>query len=174
MSIAKTIKKLANRKQRKAARTISFMHESPIRIDKNTRLSPESFVGRYSYIGRGTVFGNVKIGRYCSIASDFAIISGDHPLDYLSTHPFSYNNELFGDCSEYRDIDFKNVERVPTFAPPLQIGNDVWIAHGAIILGKVRLIGNGAVIGAGAIVTRDVSAYAVGGGSGSRPEISIR
>ncbi|MDP6904177.1 MAG: CatB-related O-acetyltransferase [Verrucomicrobiota bacterium] len=137
-------------------------------MDKRTRLSENSFVGRYSYIGSGTIFGDVRIGRFCSIAGDFSIISGDHPLDYLSTHPFAYNNEIFGDDPEYRNIDFKINRPIPKPSPPLEIGNDVWIGSRAIILKKVRSIGNGAVIGAGAIVTKDIPAYAVVGGNPAR------
>jgi acetyltransferase-like isoleucine patch superfamily enzyme len=137
-------------------------------VDKRTRLSENSFVGRYSYIGSGTIFGDVRIGRFCSIAGDFSIISGDHPLDYLSTHPFAYNNEIFGDDPEYRNIDFKINRPIPKPSPPLEIGNDVWIGSRAIILKKVRSIGNGAVIGAGAIVTKDIPAYAVVGGNPAR------
>jgi acetyltransferase-like isoleucine patch superfamily enzyme len=166
--IKKIIHKLVTRGQRKSARKASFKFEKPVSVDKRTRLSANSFVGRYSYIGPGTIFGDVRIGRFCSIASDFSIISGDHPLNYLSTHPFAYNNELFGDDPEYRNIDFKINRPMPNPSPPLEIGNDVWIGNRAIILGKVRSIGNGAVIGAGAVVTKDVPAYAVVGGNPAR------
>lgn len=166
--IKKIIHKLATRGQRRSARKASFKYETPVSVDKRTRLSANSFVGRYSYIGSGTIFGDVHIGRYCSIANDFSIISGDHPLDYLSTHPFTYSNELFGDREEYKDIDFKKNKLAPQKSSPLDIGNDVWIGSRAIILGKVRSIGNGAVIGAGAVVTRDVPAYAVVGGNPAR------
>ena len=166
--IKKIIHKLVTRGQRKSARKASFKFEKPVSVDKRTRLSANSFVGRYSYIGSGTIFGDVRIGRYCSIASDFSIISGDHPLDYLSTHPFAYSNELFGDDPEYRNIDFKINRPIPKPSAPLEIGNDVWIGNRAIILGKVRSIGNGAVIGAGAVVTKDVPAYTVVGGNPAR------
>ena len=90
------------------------------------------------------------------------------PSDYLSTHPFAYSNELFGDDPEYRNIDFKINRPIPKPSAPLEIGNDVWIGNRAIILGKVRSIGNGAVIGAGAVVTKDVPAYTVVGGNPAR------
>ena len=78
---------------------------------------------------------------------------------YLSKQRFS---------SKTRNIDFKINRPMPNPSPPLEIGNDVWIGNRAIILGKVRSIGNGAVIGAGAIVTKDVPAYAVVGGNPAR------
>jgi acetyltransferase-like isoleucine patch superfamily enzyme len=133
------------------------------------RLSDHSFVGRYSYLGEGEVFGDVRIGRFCSIAHGLIIIQGDHPMNQLSTHPFSYNNELFGWIDEYRDIDAKKTH-IASRAPdpqalPLEIGNDVWIGSRVTVLSKVQSIGNGSIIGAGSVVTRDVPAYAVVAGN---------
>lgn len=168
----KTIRSIHRRLKRKLSKEsrIGFTHEHPVSIDKRTRLSKASFVGRYSYLSRMRVFGDVRIGRYCSIADDVNIVLGNHPMHYLSTHPFSYNNELFGEDAEYRDIEFKlqQQQATPQPAPQLTIGNDVWIGTKAIILGGVTSIGNGAVIGAGAIVTRDVPPYAIVAGNPAR------
>jgi len=166
--MANLIRSIKKRLFPRSAEKPTFDYEKPISVDRKTKFSANSFIGRYSYIGKGTVFGDVRVGRYCSIADNFSIISGDHPLDHLTTHPFPYSNELFGDTEEYRDIDAKKNRATPVPANPLVIGNDVWIGHRATILGKVKNIGNGAVIGAGAVVTRDVPPYAIVGGNPAR------
>ena len=89
------------------------------------------------------------IGRYCSVARAVRIINRNHPLEFKSTHAmFCVSN--FGYC----ETDL--VEHIP-----LKIGNDVWIGHNAIIMPSVREIGDGAVIGAGAVVNKNVIPYSV-------------
>ncbi|MBN2162006.1 MAG: CatB-related O-acetyltransferase [Pontiellaceae bacterium] len=166
--MANLIRSIKKRLFPRNAEKAAYVHEEPCSVDRKTKLTSASFVGRYTYIGQGTVFGDVRIGRFCSIASGFTIIYGNHPLDYLTTHPFTYNNEIFGHSEEYRNIDFKNARPAPTPTEPLIIGNDVWIGHRATLLGRVRNIGNGAVVGAGAVVTRDIPPYAVVAGNPAR------
>lgn len=96
--------------------------------------------------------GKVTIGRYCSIAGDVHYFGANHPLYALSSSAYFYNRS-FG-------LDVSDVER-----NCLNIGNDVWIGYGTIILAGCRKIGNGAVIGAGSIVTKDVPDYAVVAGN---------
>lgn len=156
-------------RQKRLERRYQFQYESPVRISPDVRLTKGSFVGRFSYIGdESRVFGDIHIARYCSIADGFVVISGNHPLDNLTTHPFIHNNQLFGYLKEYRDIDCKKANKKT--APgqpqkPLRIGNDVWIGNRVTILGKVSSIGNGAVIGAGSVVTKDVPPYAIVAGN---------
>jgi acetyltransferase-like isoleucine patch superfamily enzyme len=89
------------------------------------------------------------IGRYCSIAAGVRILNHNHPLDFKGTSPLFFNPDL-GCCDEWL-VSFN----------PTEIGNDVWIGANAVILPEVSRIGDGAVIGAGAIVNRDVPPYAV-------------
>lgn len=100
---------------------------------------------------------NTIIGKYCSIASNVHIYNRDHPLKYVSTHPIFFNKN-YGEIPEKNRIEYK--KKV--------IGNDVWIGQNAILLASVSEIGDGAVIGAGAIVTRDVPEYAIVGGVPAR------
>lgn len=100
------------------------------------------------YIPAGTVFGN-----YCSIAQEVKIFRANHPSDYFTLHPLFYNPAM-----GYVKAD--KLER-----PPLIVGHDVWIGSSSIILPTVRKIGNGAVIGAGSIVTKDVLPYSVVAGN---------
>jgi acetyltransferase-like isoleucine patch superfamily enzyme len=97
-----------------------------------------------------------KIGRYCSIFPTLRIFSGNHPMNVKSTHAFFYN-PLLG------RVETDIIERTQ-----LIIGNDVWIGHNAIILSTVSSVGDGAVIGAGAVVHQDVPPYAVVVGNPAR------
>ncbi len=96
------------------------------------------------------------IGRYCSLASNVRIMNRNHPLEFKSTHAFFFNPRL-GYCRE------DNVKYIP-----LHVGNDVWIGHNAIIHPHVRSIGDGAVVGAGAVVNKDVPPYTVVVGNPAR------
>jgi len=92
------------------------------------------------------IHGNIFIGKYCQIGADVMINSTNHPVTYLSTY---INNELFnGDLYKLKENK------------TIRIGHDVWIGHGAIVLGEVK-IGNGAIIAAGAVVTKDVPNYSI-------------
>lgn len=134
-------------------------------------------MGAFSYAVSGYFFAT-RIGRYCSIGENVQAGRGDHPLDWLSTSPFQYMNrrEIFSS----EGFDFPDGEswftyqrpdplpkRCPNIVKPIEIGNDVWIGQGAYLKPGVR-IGNGAVIGANAVVTRDVPAYAVIAGNPAR------
>ena len=108
-------------------------------------------VGLYSYgcFDRWRVPPRTRIGRYCSFAKSVRVLDANHPVEAITTHPFLYEAK-FGVVGEDR-ID----------APWLEISDDVWVGHNAIITPGCKAIGRGAVIGAGAVVTRDVLPYAV-------------
>jgi acetyltransferase-like isoleucine patch superfamily enzyme len=126
-------------------------------------------IGAFSYINGGE-FQDVSIGRFCSIASEVAAGIGSHYTGWLSTHPFT---------SDPKDGAAGLLQNHPPYANwlgstpsmqnakrpwgPVTIGNDVWIGQRAIILRGIT-IGDGAVIAAGAVVTKDVPAYAIVGG----------
>ena len=130
-----TIRKLFNNKKRHLFKNVN--------ITETARFSGECNIGEYTYIGYNTVITKSNIGRYCSIADDVVIGPGEHKLDKIST------SAIF-----YEDIYNVLTENV------VNIGNDVWIGTKAVVLRGVT-IGDGAVIGAGAVVTRDVEPYAV-------------
>lgn len=108
-------------------------------------------VGFGTYCGDNVVVGDNRttIGKFCSIAANVIIGASEHPLNYLSTSPFFYNEALGfskGTCEIY--------------LKPVHVGNDVWICDNVFIKGGVT-IGDGAVLAAGAVVTKDVPPYAV-------------
>lgn len=92
----------------------------------------------------------ITIGSFCSLASNIIIGPGDHPINYLSTSPFLYMDNLGYSDSQGNEI----------FLKPCKIGNDVWIGDNVFIKGGV-FVWDGAIIGAGAVVTKDVPPYAI-------------
>ena len=107
-------------------------------------------IGDYSYILSGQV-KNTIIGKYCSISNYVMIGMDNHPQKWLSTHPFQYDKELrYG---ELNTLEYDNMFNI-------EIENDVWIGAGVNIVGNVK-ISNGAIIGAGSVVTKDVPPYAI-------------
>ncbi|WP_284041531.1 CatB-related O-acetyltransferase [Polaribacter sp. Z014] len=113
-----------------------------------------SNIGNYTYCSNNALIQNATIGNYCSIADDVIIGLGSHPLHFFSTAPIFYRKQnLLRIKLVDKDLDFEEYK-------PIKIGNDVWIGTRAIIMDGVT-IGDGAVIAAGAIVTKDVPPYAV-------------
>jgi len=99
-------------------------------------------------IPKGTTFGN-----YCSIAPDIRIFRANHPKEYFTLHPLFYNPSM-GFVS--KDLLHR---------PEINIGHDVWIGEWTVILPNVNEIGNGAIIGAGSVVTKNVPAYSIVAGN---------
>jgi len=115
-------------------------------------------LGDYSYIGPHCSVADAVIGKFCAIAADVRIGPPNHPMDRPTLHRFTY-------CPEYY---VTGVERDHAFfaqrrADKVIIGNDVWIGHGVTVLPKVN-VGDGAILAAGAVVTKDVPPYTIVGG----------
>lgn len=120
-------------------------------------------IGAFSYT-QGGAFVNCEIGRYCSFAEEIVIGATKHPTDWLSTAPFQYREDPWGWFSygKSHQLTTKHKRIISSFdnSPKTIIGNDVWIGRKAIIMPGIK-VGNGAIIGAGAVVTKDVPDYAV-------------
>lgn len=144
-------------KMKIAAKTGGMQESRILREYTNYKYKVE--VGMYSY---GCCFtpgfnlgGKVSIGRYCSFATDIHYFGANHPMEYVSTSPYFYN-KAFGKA--VRDVKREK----------LTIGNDVWVGYGVIITSNCHNIGDGAVLAAGSVVTKDVPPYAVVAGSPAR------
>ncbi|MBU2975498.1 CatB-related O-acetyltransferase [Zobellia sp. B3R18] len=131
-------------------------------IGKNSRIFRgciinHSQIGDYSYIARNTLVQHAQIGNYCSIAHDVNIGLGQHPIDLLSTSPIFYNKN--------NPLKYSLVEKSLIFEEykTIKIESDVWIGARAIIMDGVK-IGMGAIVAAGAVVTKDVPPFAIVGG----------
>jgi len=103
------------------------------------------------------------IGKFCSIACGvkFLFNSANHTMRSLSTYPFPLFFEEWG-------LDIKNVTQSWDNKGDIVIGNDVWIGYEAVILAGVT-IGDGAIIGSRAVVTKDVLPYTIVGGLPAKP-----
>ena len=126
---------------------------------------PERFP--FAKIGTGSYGGlqvcrwddktSLEIGKFCSFASDVKImLGGEHRLDWVTTFPFS-------ELSPHG----KGIEGHPASRGNVVIGNDVWIGAETMILSGVT-IGDGAVVAARSLVTRDIGPYQIFGGTPAR------
>lgn len=118
-------------------------------------------IGAYTY-GLPNVLhwgekSTLRIGKFCSIADDVTIfLGGNHRTDWITTYPFVVINK-----------DFPNATSVvghPSTKGDVVIGNDVWIGKAATIMSGVS-VGDGAVIAANSVITKDVKPYEIVGGN---------
>lgn len=119
---------------------------------------PEYRIGRGSYgdlvVVRYPGDARLQMGAYCSVAAEVKVmLGGEHRPDWVTTYPFSA-----------RDPRFAHIEGHPRTKGDVVIGNDVWLGREAMILSGVN-IGDGAVVGARALVTRDVPPYGIVAGA---------
>lgn len=112
-------------------------------------------IGSYGCFFLQNFQNNCTIGNYCSIADTIRRFNGNHPMNECVMHPIFYDKELAGKG--------EGISR-----SHLIIGNDVWIGSDVVILAGCNKIGNGAVIGAGSILTKDVESYAIVCGNPAR------
>jgi phosphonate metabolism protein (transferase hexapeptide repeat family) len=117
-----------------------------------------SSIGDYSYLGEHCEVADAVIGKFTAIANMVRIGAPNHPMDRPSQHRFSYVPEYY-EAAAVRDAAFFAGRR----SDRVVIGNDVWIGHAVIVLPGVS-VGDGAVLAAGAVVSRDVAPYTVVGG----------
>lgn len=113
-----------------------------------------SELGSFSYVGKNCLIQNTIIGKYCSIANNVSIGLGKHPTKHFTTSPLFYKrNNTFKINLVDKDLEFSEYKKTI-------IENDVWIGYGAIVMDGIK-ISNGAIIGAGSIVTKDIPPYAI-------------
>lgn len=131
-------------------------------VGGGTRLS-DCTIGRYSYVSGNAQVSDCEIGSFCSVGPEVLIGLSVHPLDYISTYPGFYAPERVSCRTNL--VNAKKIQIVEQ--APIRIGNDVWIGARAIVLGGIQ-VGDGAVIGAGAVVTKNVAPYEIVGGVPAR------
>ena len=132
-----------------------------VHINKNNTIIA-SIIGRHSYTNMNTIIQHAIIGNFCSISWNVSIGNPNHDYTRIVQHSFLYN-----DFSMLRPDNCMDRHAYNLFSEDCIIGNDVWIASGAVILRDIT-IGNGAVIGANAVVTHDVPPYAIVAGVPAR------
>lgn len=139
------INKLKQFKRRFYIRKLGLKYvDKTFLANKGASISKDFRAGAYSYVGgHSTICPKVTIGNFTMIAHDVMILGGDH------------NYKVAGIPTVFAGRD----ETRPT-----NIGDDVWVGAGSIIMAGVT-IGDGAIIAAGSVVTKDVEAYCVYGGT---------
>lgn len=140
---------------------------------KNTEFCGKNIVNKKTYfkgkLGYGSYIGpNCKIdatvGRFCSIAANVKTVNGLHPTNtFVSTHPAFFSVNMQAGFTYARKNTFQELKYADDEHHAVVIGNDVWICENVLILSGVS-IGDGAIIAAGAVVTKDVPPYAIVGG----------
>ena len=105
----------------------------------------------------------LKVGKFCSIAcgAKFLFTSANHTMHSISTYPFPIFFEEWG-------LDVTNITSAWDNKGDIVVGNDVWIGYEAVVLSGVT-IGDGAIIGTRAVVTKDVPPYTIVGGIPAKP-----
>lgn len=126
-------------------------------VHQNCKVSYTS-IGSYTYIANATEISKTIIGKFCSIGSEVKIGTGKHPINFISTSPVFYSASKkqlgFSFTDEQLYDEYQNCK----------IGNDVWIGTRVLILDGVT-VGDGVIIAANSVVTRDVEPYSIIGGS---------
>lgn len=151
--------------------------EAPARFCSGVKIDAK-FIGAFSFFNQNCCFRFLQsVGRFCLFAPDVLSGGGVHPVQSLSTHLLfqnmdnSWNKNFHSfledpvylkELTQYqKEHEFLNKTRI-------SIGNDVWIGGRAILMRGIH-IGDGAVIGAGAVVTRDVEPYTIVAGVPAKP-----
>jgi acetyltransferase-like isoleucine patch superfamily enzyme len=120
----------------------------------------DSCMGRHSYLQEGSLLFKTDVGNFCSLGMRAAIGLPGHALEYVSSHP-----AFFPEATPLVETFVAAVETACTHRT--NVDHDVWIGHGAVVMQGVSL-GTGCVIGAGAVVTKDVEPYMIVGGVPAR------
>lgn len=115
-----------------------------------------SDMGRYSFCGYDCIIIDTSIGSFCSISGNCEIGGASHSIEWVSTSPvFNENKDQIKKKYSYHKYNTSKHTK---------IGNDVWIGSKCLIKAGVT-IGDGAVIGMGSVVTKDIPPYEIWGGN---------
>ncbi len=133
-----------------------------VEIGRGSRVLNSTF-DDYSYCDRYADIANATIGKFANIAAHSRIGATDHPLHTAACHHFLYRSASYWDDAEDDSAFFAHRASRRAY-----IGHDTWIGHGAMVKPEVTL-GDGAVVAAGAVVTKDVAPYTVVAGVPAEP-----
>lgn len=122
----------------------------------------DSYVGLGTYIATESNLSNCKIGRWCSIGPFVSVIIGEHPIrEFISTHPAFFSARKQAGFTFSKTNQFEEYKYADTLSGKyVNIGNDVWIGEGVKLRSGVT-IGDGAIVAAYALVTKNVPPYAI-------------
>ncbi|WP_049142189.1 CatB-related O-acetyltransferase [Enterococcus faecium] len=114
------------------------------RFTKGVFIEEGACIGKFNYFGPYSMVNNARIGNYCSFAPNVKVGPGEHSINHVTT---------------YQKISSK-INGFRLSQNPAVIKNDVWCGANVVVMQGVT-IGNGAVIGANAVVTHDIPDYAI-------------
>jgi acetyltransferase-like isoleucine patch superfamily enzyme len=140
------------------ARIIKSTIRGPLFLNKNSQVGPDVDAGKYFGMNENCFIARATIGAFCAIGARTAINPFNHPADWLSIHEFQYHPNSFDWVDEYND--FVRLERTPDMFKHVTVGNDVWTGHNVNVMAGVN-VGDGVIIAAGSVVTKDVPPYAI-------------
>jgi acetyltransferase-like isoleucine patch superfamily enzyme len=140
------------------ARIIQSRILGPTYLNRYTQIGPDAVVGKYFGMNEHGFIARASIGSFCAFGARNAVNPFNHPTGWLSIHEFQYHPRSFDWVAEYND--FQRLERTPDMFPRVVIGSDVWTGHNVNVMPGVT-IGDGVIVAAGAVVTKDVPAYAI-------------
>ncbi|TVQ53643.1 MAG: chloramphenicol acetyltransferase [Rhodobacteraceae bacterium] len=131
-------------------------------VGRGSRVLNSDF-GAYAYCDRYADIANCMVGRFANIAAFTRIGPTDHPMTRAAQHHFRYRSARYWDDAEDDAAFF-----AARAARRCDLGHDCWIGHGAIVRPEVT-VGVGAVVAAGAVVTRDVAPFVIVAGAPAKP-----
>jgi len=143
--------------------------EPPVRFLGPFVIRSKTHIGAFTELGREVEAQAASIGRYCEIGPGSLLGATGHPTTWLSVSAFQYRTSTWGwhpsaDATEVIDPEAGGRQSFRSVAgDQAVIGNDVWIGANVVVLRGVK-IGDGAIIAANAVVTKDVPAYSIAGG----------
>jgi virginiamycin A acetyltransferase len=146
--------------------------EAPVNITNMTVFGSCS-AGAFTYTNHDCEIFSTDIGRYCSIGQNTTINPGVHPTDFLTTHPIGSSLDAgvagMKDFPSFISAAMTQMDRPSRMrgGGRVKVEHDVWIGAGAIIMEGVT-IHTGAIVGAGAVVTRDVAPFSIVAGAPAR------
>jgi acetyltransferase-like isoleucine patch superfamily enzyme len=140
------------------ARIIQSRLQGPVYLSRHSQIGPDAVVGKYFGINEHGFVARATIGSFCAFGARNAINPFNHPTDWLSIHEFQYHPRSFDWVEEYND--FVRLERTPDMFQHVTIGSDVWTGHNVNVMPGVN-VGDGAIIAAGSVVTKDVPPFAI-------------
>jgi len=140
------------------ARIIQSRILGPAYLNRHTQIGPDAVIGKYFGMNEHGFVARATIGSFCAFGARNAVNPFNHPTGWLSVHEFQYHPRSFDWVAEYNEFD--RLQRTPDMFSRVTVGSDVWTGHNVNIMPGVS-VGDGAIVAAGAVVTKDVPPYAI-------------
>lgn len=154
--------------------------EPPVRFLGPFVIRSDTRIGAFTEFGREVEVQAATIGRYCEIGPGSLLGATGHPMSWMSVSAFQYKKAAWGwhpsaDNTEVIDPEEGGRQSFRSVGPDLaSIGNDVWLGANVVVLRGVT-IGDGCIVAANAVVTKDIAPYSIAGGIPAkviRPRVS--